>query len=237
MSSSQLEASPGSALIPLRGAVGAITIGQSPRSDIIDEIAPLLGPLRIIEAGALDGLSDEAMAAMRPADDDHTLVTVLRDGREVLLGRRHVLPRIQACVDRLQDHVDLIMMLCTGTFPPFQTHRMMLYPEHLLFQMVRAIIRDGHVGVLTPSPRQIADQEHRWRQVAAAATVRAFSPYAAGGDLDGAARDFVAAGVDVVVLDCLGYTTALKHEVRARTGRPVLLARTVLARAAAELVG
>lgn len=238
MSSSQPAANLGSAPGHLLGAVGAITIGQSPRRDITDEISPLLGPgLRIIEAGALDGLSNDEIAAMAPADDDHTLVTVLRDGREVLLGRRHVLPRVQACVDRLQDHVDLILMLCTGTFPRFRSRRMLLYPEQLLFQTARAVIGRGHVGVLTPSPRQIADQERRWHEVAAAVTVRAFSPYAAGGDLEAACRDFVTAGVDVVVLDCLGYTLALKREVRARTGRPVLLARTVLARAAAELGG
>jgi protein AroM len=114
---------------------------------------------------------------------------------------------------------------------------MLLYPEHLLFQVARAVTRGGHVGVLTPSARQIADQERRWHEVAAAVTVRAFSPYTAGGDLEAACRDFVTAGVDAVVLDCLGYPTALKREVRARTGRPVLLARTVLARIAAELVG
>ena len=220
------------------GVVAAITIGQSPRPDVMDEIRPLLGAgVRVIEIGALDGLTAEGIAVMRPAEDDHTLVTQLRDGREVLLGRRHIIPRIQACVDRVQVQAGLIMMLCTGTFPPFQTQRLMVYPEHLLFQTARAVMEGGHVGVLTPSARQIGDQERRWREVAPAVTVRAFSPYTDGDDLDGACADFVAAGIDLVVLDCLGYTIALKREVRQKTGRPVLLARTVLARAAAELVG
>ena len=38
--------------------IGAITVGQSPRVDLIPEIQPILGDsVEIIQAGALDGLS------------------------------------------------------------------------------------------------------------------------------------------------------------------------------------
>lgn len=218
--------------------VAAITIGQSPRADIMDEVRPLLGSgVRIVEAGVLDGLADDEIAAMSPAGDDHTLVTRLQDGREVLVGRGPVLERVQACIDRVERDAELIMMLCTGSFPTFHTGRLILYPEHLLFQTVRAVARDTHIAVLTPSARQVDDQVRRWRAVAPAVTVRPFSPYTTGDDLGAACRAFVDAGVGIVVLDCLGYTMALKRQVREWAGRPVLLARTVLARAAAELVG
>ena len=40
--------------------IGAITVGQSPRVDLIPEIQPILGDsVEIIQAGALDGLSKE----------------------------------------------------------------------------------------------------------------------------------------------------------------------------------
>jgi hypothetical protein len=39
------------------------------------------------------------------------------------------------------------------------------------------------------------------------------------------------------VLDCLGYTMHMRELARARVNAPVLLARTVLARAAADVVG
>ncbi|MDQ7841075.1 MAG: AroM family protein [bacterium] len=221
------------------GVVAAVTIGQSPRPDIFDEIMPLLGAgVRVIEAGALDGLSDDEIAAHRPAPYDHTLVTRLRDGREVLVSRQRILPRVQACLDQVQDQADLIVMLCTGTFPPFATRRLILYPEHLLFQLARAVAPGGRIGVLTPSAHQIADQERRWRDVASEVVVLPFSPYNAGDgdDLNRACAAFADANVDIVVLDCLGYTVALKQAVRRLARRPVLLARTVLARAVAELV-
>ncbi len=219
------------------GVVAAVTIGQSPRPDIFDEIMPLLGAgVRVIEAGALDDLTDDEITAHRPTPDDHTLVTRLRDGSEVLVGRRRILPRVQACLDRVQDQADLIVMLCTGTFPPFATERLVLYPEHLLFQLARAVAPGGRIGVLTPSAHQVAEQERRWHDVVAEVTVRPHSPYTSGNDLDGACAAFVDARVDVVVLDCLGYTVSLKQVVRRMARRPVLLARTVLARAVAELI-
>lgn len=223
---------------PLRFAVAAaITIGQSPRPDIVDEIRPVLGPgVHVVEAGALDGLDRQEIEAMRPEAGDHTLVTLLRDGQEVLVGHHHVLPRLQACIDRLQDEADVILMLCTGTFSRFATRRPILYPEQLLFQMARAVAPGVRVGVLTPSGLQIADQERRWGEVASAVSVQSFSPYTPGDDLDGACAAFRGAAVDVVALDCLGYTLALKEQVRQQVDRPVLLARTVLARVAAELL-
>ena len=222
---------------PRVSVAAAVTIGQSPRPDITGEILPFLGRgVRLVEAGALDGLTRDQVDALHPEAGDWTLVTRLRDGAEVLVGRRHIMPRVQACIDRIQDEADVILMLCTGTFPPFASRRPVLYPEHLLFETARAATRGGRVGVLAPSARQIPEQEGRWGKVASEVMVRAFSPYRPGDDLDGACAAFRAANVDAVVLDCLGYTVELKEEVKRQVGRPVLLARTVLARIAAELL-
>ena len=40
--------------------IGAITIGQSPRVDVVPEMQQILGPdVEIVQAGVLDGLSPE----------------------------------------------------------------------------------------------------------------------------------------------------------------------------------
>ena len=47
--------------------IGAITVGQSPRVDLIPEIQPILGDsVEIIQAGALDGLSKEEISKFGP---------------------------------------------------------------------------------------------------------------------------------------------------------------------------
>jgi protein AroM len=43
-------------------------------------------------------------------------------------------------------------------------------------------------------------------------------------------------GVDYVILDCMGYTQEMKDLVRKEAGAPVLLARSVVARLAAEVI-
>ena len=45
--------------------VGAITIGQSPRTDVTQDILPLLGDqVELLQAGGLDGLTREEIEAV-----------------------------------------------------------------------------------------------------------------------------------------------------------------------------
>ena len=55
--------------------VGAITIGQSPRADVVQELLPLMGEqVELIQAGALDGLTREDIQAFAPGPEDYTLI-------------------------------------------------------------------------------------------------------------------------------------------------------------------
>lgn len=66
--------------------VGAITIGQSPRADVVQELLPLMGEqVELIQAGALDGLTREDIQAFAPGPEDYTLISRLRDGSSVML--------------------------------------------------------------------------------------------------------------------------------------------------------
>ena len=57
-----------------RQVIGALTIGQSPRTDVIPEIQEFLGGAEILQAGALDGLSraeiDELYAALKKLEEN-----------------------------------------------------------------------------------------------------------------------------------------------------------------------
>ena len=77
--------------------VGLITVGQAPRSDVVPDMAAMLGgDVEIVEAGALDGLSREEMAALAPEGDDEIIVTRLADGGSVFVGKTKMIPRIEA---------------------------------------------------------------------------------------------------------------------------------------------
>lgn len=217
--------------------IGAITIGQSPRIDVIPDMRGVLGhDVTILEAGALDNLSLDDVAELAPGTDDQVLVTRMRDGTAVRVAGRHIVPRLQFCIEEMESQVGAILLLCTGTFAPFTSSRPILYPERILYTLAAAAAPGAHLGVITPDQRQIPEQQRRWSEVSPHVTVMAASPYESSGELERLGRELAAAGAELLVLDSLGYSVAMKATVRAASGKPVLLPRTVLARAAAELL-
>ena len=66
--------------------------------------------------------------------------------------------------------------------------------------------------------------------------VVAGSPYGEPEELDRAAKEMAGMDVDLVVLDCIGYTSAMKERVRQLSGKPVVLSRTIAARVVMELL-
>src|SRR5438874_1718282 len=109
----------------MKSIVGMITIGQSPRSDVVPDMVEILGPgVEIRERGALDGLSPREIAALAPAPDDDLLVTRLADGSSVFVAKRHMVARVQALIDELETGgVTMTALLCTGAFPRFRSRR------------------------------------------------------------------------------------------------------------------
>ena len=105
--------------------VGLITVGQSPRSDVVPDMAAILGgDVEIVEAGALDGLTREQITRLAPEGDDEILVTRLADGSSVFVGKSKVIPRIEAQIAALEDRgVTLNVLLCTGEFPQLAARR------------------------------------------------------------------------------------------------------------------
>ena len=218
--------------------VGAITIGQTPRADIVAEMEKILGPgVRLVEAGALDGLSRADIDALAPdPGDSDALITHLRDGTNVIVAKRRIVARLQACLDRLANDVDAFVILCAGVFPPFTSRRPVLLPERCLAAMVDATFEGGRLGVLVPIAEQVDSSAKRWARVDARVLVTAASPYDDASRLIAACETLRRGGVSLVVMECQGFTGAMKQVVRDVTGAPALLPASVLARVLAELV-
>lgn len=217
--------------------VGTITIGQSPRVDVVPEIQEVLGDeVEIIEGGALDGMSREEIAAIAPGPGDYVLVTRLRDGSSVKIAERHILPRMQAQIDQVvAEGAEVVALLCTGEFPPFTCPRLILKPQIILHHFVSGVAAGRRLGVMIPAPDQVEHAESRWGTVGPALRVVPATPYGSLEDIKRAALDLKAWGAEVVVLDCMGFNKGMKEEVAGRAGVPVILPRTVLARTLAEL--
>ncbi len=219
--------------------IGTVTIGQSPRVDVIPEIAEILGTdVEIVEAGALDGLSREEIAGMAPSKGDYVLVTRLADGASVQVAERYITPRIHRKIDEhFHNGIQLVLLLCTGEFPGFETGGLLIRPQKVLFNAVAAVAEGLRLGILTPSGEQIEQSEHRWGVLAKDVRAVPSSPYSdAMEQAANAARALDEWGAQIIVMDCIGYTGEMRKLVREITGKPVVLARGIVARIVAELL-
>jgi len=221
--------------------IGLVTIGQSPRVDVVPEMAAVMGPgVDVREAGALDGLSGAEIAALAPTGDDEILVTRLADGRSVFLGKQKIVGHVEARIAALErGGVAMTALLCTGAFPPLRASQALIQPQPVLLGTLRGMRWPGRLGVVTPSVPHVPQTEARWRRDGFDPVVVALSPYehedaAALARAGGALRR---AGCGLVVLDCMGFSRKTRDELRALTGAPVLLANLLVARVIAELCG
>ena len=120
----------------MKKKIGAITIGQSPRTDVIPEMQEILGEkVVILEAGALDGLTKEDIEKFQPGENDYVLVSRLNDGSHVKFGKSHIIPRLQNCINNLEEQgAELIIVICTGYFGSLLTSKVpLIYPQKILY--------------------------------------------------------------------------------------------------------
>ncbi len=218
--------------------LGTVTIGQSPRTDLIPEMQAILGPeVQVVEGGALDGLSLAKIQSFKPGPGDYVLVTRLRDGTSVKIAEKHILPLMQAQIDKVVAlGADVVSLVCTGSFPEFVCPKPLIEPQKVLGYVVRAVSDRLRVGVVVPDADQIGHAEERWQDAGKAVRVVAASPYGDLSRLDEAAGDLRRAGCELGVLDCIGFTFAMKERFSAGLGAPCVLARSALARVLREIL-
>jgi protein AroM len=192
--------------------------------------------VQTVQVGALDGLSRDSVRSLAPSKTDYRLFTRIRAGEEVVVARKKIFPLLQKKIDYLsRSDVSVIALLCTGEFPALSSKVPLVEPDRLLNGVVTALVREGEIGVLTPTEEQTAQVRKRWKKMGIQAHVEAADPY---GDLDALkdAADKLAVRKPLLILmDCMGYTNQMKRIVRNRTGKPTLLSKNVLARTLAEL--
>jgi len=212
-----------------------VTIGQTPRTDLVPELAARLPEGTLVrERGALDGLDAGAVAALAPAPGEERLVTRMADGSQAVVGKAKMQARLQGLLDGLgRDPSAVTVLLCTGAFPGLRGPGIFLDAQHLVDHGVAALCAGmERIGLLLPAAEQAA--EFHWRP-AVHQELRASwaSPYV-GDRFDEAAREL--SGCDAVVMHCMGFTEDQRRRVARASGRPVLLARRFVAAAVAQLL-
>lgn len=215
--------------------IGVVTIGQSPISDVVAELERIIKDSRtsqtvtFLQKGALDGLTADEIAGLRPTEEKDHLVTKLRNGTEVAVDKHGICPRVQqAILDLNGEGADIIALLCSDEFPPLRSEAPLILPANLLSGVLSSISIKGKLGVMVPSEKQVGATIVVYQELGFEPIVVGASPYANGNEILNAANR-LREEVALVVMDCFGYNLEMKSQVRKITGTPVILVRSLLA--------
>jgi protein AroM len=218
--------------------VGVVVIGQSPRPDIEAELRLVLGPTPAIElVGALDGLSRAEIDRLTPDGSDDTLFTKLPSGDGVVISKQAVARGAQAALDRFAAQgIDVTLMCCTGAFKGLAARGPVVFPSAVLTSLAAALLPHGRLGVFTPLPAQTEQTRRKWADRPWQVEIEPLLPIHRPAELTAAAERMAARRPDLVIMDCMSYTTEMKRSVRAITGARALLGLSCAARAVQELL-
>lgn len=221
--------------------IGAITLGQSPRVDVMEDVVSILGnQIEVLEAGAMDGLTKVQIQKFAPREGEHVLVSRLEDGSMASFSEERSMPVLQKKVNELEKKgVKLIMVFCTGIKKGMlQSSVPLIYPRELLNSTMSALGTENKMAVIIPLKEQIEQWAAKLSGNVGKIMIYAVSPYSehCQQELLEVAHKISEEDVDYVLLDCIGYTVGMKNLVRSITGKPVLLGRSLMARIVQELI-
>jgi protein AroM len=217
---------------PFMHKVGFLTIGQSPREDIMVEMRPLLMPsIEVVEYGLLDDLNPGEIDALAPHEQETHLVSRLRNGTQVFLSERKISELLSKAIDYLIGglNVEAVGVLCTHEFQKKKLPFPVIFPSEQMKSHLDKISYVYKLGVVVPLESQIAMTRQKWDHKRAFIVSK--SPYVEGKTWEDTADILIDKKVDAVVLDCIGYTREDHREIAALLNLPVILPRTILSSA------
>ncbi|APZ50483.1 AroM family protein [Salipiger abyssi] len=219
--------------------IGMLVIGQAPRPALLAEFASVLGDgAELKMLGALDHLDEAGLAAAAPTADRDTLFTTLPDGRSILISKAAV---TEGMGQRLKDleamNAAVAIVCCTGKFPALEAPGVHFASDLVAGAVEGCLPANGRLGVFIPSAAQAAACIERWTTATRSCHCVPLSPGAPDDEIRAAAAEMAEVAPDLVLHDCISYTSAARKLAASIHGRPALLASTTCARLAGELAG
>lgn len=221
--------------------IGLITIGQSPRDDIVPDMVARLGfPVEVVERGAIDGLSLEAVRELAPRGDEAWAVSRMQDGTEVRLAKRELVPRMQRRVEELAAlGADLIVPLCASDWSALRSEVPFINPGVALPAIIQAMVRPGGpLGFVAPTEAQAEQAARRYAETGVPAVTTYAQPYTGEAEqlrqCEAAAEKLRQANAALIYMSCMGHSRRMRAAVREVSGLPTVTANGLVAGLIAE---
>ena len=220
--------------------IAIITMGQTPRPDVLPELSALLGDVWHDEFGALDGASNALIAEKAPRADELSFLTRLRDGRHVILEADFVTRRTEALVEAVDGQgYDLLVLAMTGLQARLPTRTPLVHGQYALDAWISALAAgNSRIGIIYPLTSQrsaFSDNDYGTLLQSSHATI--------GGHHGTHLPDAIdrVSGADLIIMNSVGYTAAMAQQVAWASGKPVVTACRIIGSTArlrlAEIAG
>jgi protein AroM len=220
--------------------LGMITIGQAPRTDVAPIIEKYLdGRAELVQVGVLDGMTKEYIEQnLYPEANDYVLTSRLVTNESVIMSREKIKPILQEKIDYLEEiGIKQILLLCTGVFPGLTTKTSFLIePDHMIPPTVKALVANRRFGVIVPLVEQKENLKPKYSPYGMDPLFAVASPYKHDMASYEAAANELKNSVDIILLDCMGYTEEARELVVNATGLPVILSNAIMAKLVSEMI-
>lgn len=196
--------------------LGIITIGESPRNDILPIFKDKLKDTSIEQIGVLDGLTKQEAERKfgYTEDEDYLLTSRFVNGDSILMSREKIEPKIQESIYELEDRdISLILILCTGVFKNLTSGKAILIePEKIIPNVIGDIITNKKLGIIGPVKKQEKKLIEKWSDFKTEVHYESVSPYSFNlSEFEEAAKRLEDTGVELILLDCMGYSNEMKE--------------------------
>ena len=225
------QADPRSAVSTQR--VAFVTLGQTPRNDVVPELRKLADrPIEVLELGVLDDVPAGDMARLAPSPGHPALLTRLRDGSDVVLSLDWTSDRMRGIYAEIAAaDVDLVVLMSTLLGEPPAIARTTIFCDRVVARAIETFVDSGlRVGIVLSLESQgdmVAFRGMRGGMIRPAV--------ARPGDvaaLESAIDEL--SDSDLLVLHSVTYAEAERAAVAERSGKPVVMARHLVASAIRE---
>ncbi|WP_312112727.1 AroM family protein [Brevibacillus reuszeri] len=220
--------------------VGMITIGQAPRNDV----APILethlaGRAELTQSGVLDGMTLEAIRQnLAPAPGEYVLTSRLSDGEQVIMSRERIQPILQQKIRALEScGIRNILLLCTGVFPGLQTeHAVLFEPDQMIPPIVALLAKGRRLGVIAPLHEQVGALREKYTPYGLDPVFAVASPFRVDKQAYQEALEPLKDQVDLLLMDCMGYSEEARQLMSELSGMPVILSTALMAKLISEMI-
>lgn len=213
----------------MRKRVCFITLGQSPRPELISEVLEhIREPIDYAEIGALDGIAREEIEALHSARDT-PLVTKLADGKEIVVSSSFIHKRLEsviAHVDR-RGH-DLLVLLASGIFRSFDTVTPLVHGQFAVDEWITSFVMGtAQLGVVFPLRKQASDPVTLQNYGTLIQNYQTVAYSGKASRIDETAM--LLQSVDFILMHSVGYTNEMAEQLARESHKPVVTARRVIA--------